>query len=91
MPALGSSANTIASLSRAFSREIENLPTRNHKYGLPRALVPSSSACREFYEIKVEDDVKALLNPESPGFKARYKRISRVRFGCNSLVSLSLK
>ena len=27
-PALGSPANTVASLSRAFAREIENLPTR---------------------------------------------------------------
>ena len=28
--------------------------------------------------IKVKDDIKALLNPESPGFKPGYKYVSRV-------------
>lgn len=54
-------------------------------------LVSSYSTCREFYKIKVEDDIKALPSPESPNFNTRYKRVSKVRFGCNFLVSLPLK
>ena len=48
-------------------------------------LVLSHYARREFYKIKVKDDIKALPSPESPGFKPRYKRVSRVRIGVDCL------
>ena len=54
-------------------------------------LVPPYSTRREFYKIKVGDDIKALPSPKSPGFKARYKRISRVRSSCDLSVLSSLK
>jgi hypothetical protein len=96
LPALGSSASTVASLSRAFAREIENLPTIYLRsvasMGVTASCrVSSDSACREFYKIKVGDDINALPSPESPDFKARYKRVSRVRFGFNFPALLSLK
>jgi len=48
-------------------------------------LVLFRRACREFYKIKVKDDIRALPSPESPGFKPRYKRVSRVRIGVDCL------
>jgi len=54
-------------------------------------LVLPCSARREFYKIKVGDDIRALPSPKSPTFKARYKRVSRVCSNCGLLALLSLK
>ena len=54
-------------------------------------LVLFYSDCREFYKTKIGDDVKALPSQDSPGFKARYKRVSRACFGRGLLIFLSLK
>ena len=50
--------------------------------------VSSNHIYREFYRVKVKDDINALPSPDSPNFKKRYKRVSRVRFECNHFVLL---